>query len=112
MGVYVHPPDKHSELLYHRVCAEVKHIFVKMSSFFRAFGLCFCLGNTAQSAIGASWKNCALTSSLFLEIHKVFLRKSAIVRTQFFSGFALAELCGVAFTVQRQGGRGDRNLRH
>ena len=41
MGVYVRPPDKHSELLYHRVCAEVKHIFVKMSSFFRAFGLCF-----------------------------------------------------------------------
>ncbi|MBQ6928558.1 MAG: hypothetical protein IJQ36_09640, partial [Oscillospiraceae bacterium] len=45
---------------------------------------------------GASWKNCALTSSLFLEIHKVFLRKTAIARTQFFSGFALAELCGIA----------------
>ena len=39
---------------------------------------------------------CALISSLFLEIHKVFLQKSAIIRTHIFSGFALAELCGVA----------------
>jgi len=34
--------------------------------------------------------------SLFLEIHKVFLRKTAFIGTHFFSGFALAELCGVA----------------
>ncbi len=27
------------------------------------------LGNTAQSAFGASWKNCALILSLFLGIH-------------------------------------------
>jgi len=53
-------------------------------------------GNTAQSAFGASWKICALISSLFLEIHKVFLQKSAFTRTQIFSGFALAELCGIA----------------
>ena len=32
-------------------------------------------GNTAQSAFGASWKIHALISSLFLEIHKVFLQK-------------------------------------
>ena len=40
--------------------------------------------------------------SLFLEIHKVFLQKNAFIRTQIFSGFALAELCDVAlimFTV-------------
>jgi len=55
------------------------------------------LGNTAQSAIGASWKICALILSLFLEIHKVFLRKTAFIRTQIFSGFALVELCGIAF---------------
>ena len=54
------------------------------------------LGNTAQFAIGASWKICALISSLFLAIHKVLLRKSAIIRTQIFSGFTLAELCGIA----------------
>ena len=53
-------------------------------------------GNTAQSAIGASWKNSALTLSLFLAIHKVFLQKTAFIRTQIFSGFALTELCGVA----------------
>ena len=46
--MYVRPPDKHSELLYHRVCAEVKHIFVKMSSFFGAFGLFFYLRFSAK----------------------------------------------------------------
>ena len=55
------------------------------------------LGNTAQSAFGISWKICALISSLFLEVHKVHLRKSAFIRTQIFSGSALAELCGIAF---------------
>ncbi len=33
---------------------------------------------------------------LFLEIHRVFLRKTAFIRTQFFSKSALAELCGIA----------------
>ncbi|MCR5844401.1 MAG: hypothetical protein K6G66_10640, partial [Oscillospiraceae bacterium] len=41
-------------------------------------------------------KNCALILSLFLEIHRVFLRKTAFIRTQFFSKSALAELCGIA----------------
>ena len=42
----------------------------------------------------------------FLAIHKVFLRKTAIARTQFFSGFALAELCGAAFEpVKRRGNK-------
>jgi len=56
------------------------------------------LGNTAQFVFSASWKICALISSLFLEIHKVFLQKSAFTRpcAQIFSGFALAELCGIA----------------
>ncbi|MBQ6903044.1 MAG: hypothetical protein IJQ26_00855, partial [Lachnospiraceae bacterium] len=49
-----------------------------------------------QYAFGASWKIRALIMSLFLEIHKVFLQKNAFIRTQIFSGFALAELCGVA----------------
>ena len=31
-----------------------------------------------------------------LEVHKVHLRKSAFIRTQIFSGSALAELCGIA----------------
>ena len=57
-------------------------------------------GNTAQSAFGASWKTPALILSLFLAIHKVFLQKTAFIRTQIFSGFALAELCGVALTSQ------------
>ena len=56
-------------------------------------------GNTAQSAFGASWKNCALILSLFLGIHKVFLQKTAFIRTQFFSGFALTELCGIALSI-------------
>ena len=50
-------------------------------------------GNTAQSAFGISWKICVL---IFLEVHKVHLRKSAFIRTQIFSGSALAELCGIA----------------
>ncbi|MCR5843059.1 MAG: hypothetical protein K6G66_03780, partial [Oscillospiraceae bacterium] len=41
-------------------------------------------------------KICALISSLFLEVHKVHLRKSAIIRTQIFSKPALAALCGIA----------------
>ena len=53
-------------------------------------------GNTAQFDCGISWKICALISSLFLEVHKVHLRKSAFIRTQIFSGSALAELCGIA----------------
>ena len=61
---------------------------------------CFTTGNTAQSAIGASWKIRALILSLFLEIHKVFLQKNAFIRTQIFSGFALAELCGVALKLR------------
>ena len=56
------------------------------------------LGNTAQYACGIFRKNCAMISSLFLAIHKVFLRKSAIIRTRFFSESALAALCGIAFT--------------
>ncbi len=42
--------------------------------------------------------------ALFLEIHKVFLRKTAFIRTQFFSGFALAELCGIAIEFPDKGG--------
>ena len=61
---------------------------------------CFTTGNTAQSACGISWKICALISSLFLEIHKAFLQKTAFIRTQIFTGFALAELCGVAFKLR------------
>jgi hypothetical protein len=57
------------------------------------------MGSAAQSALGASRKNRALISSLFLEIHKVFLRKTAFIRTRFFSGFALTELCGAALAV-------------
>ena len=34
----------------------------------------------------------ALISSLFLAIHKVFLQKSALIRTQIFSRSALADL--------------------
>ena len=60
------------------------------------------LGNTAQSACGISWKICALISSLFLEVHKVHLRKSAFIRTQIFSGSALAELCGVALELPQK----------
>jgi len=61
----------------------------------------FILGNTAQYACGIFRKNRALISSLFLAIHKVFLRKSAIIRTRFFSESALAALCGIAFTFRR-----------
>jgi hypothetical protein len=59
------------------------------------------MGNTAQSVFGIFRKNRALISSLFLAIHKVCLRKSVIIRTQFFSGFALAELCGIALILIR-----------
>jgi len=37
--------------------------------------------------------------SLFLEIHEVFLQKTAIARTRFFSGFALTEFCGIALNL-------------
>ena len=41
-----------------------------------------------------------MISSLFLAIHKVCLRKTAILRTQFFSKFALAESRGAALKTQ------------
>ena len=50
------------------------------------------LVNADQIAFGIFRKNCALILSLFLAIHKVFLRKSAFIRTQFFSKSALADL--------------------
>ena len=53
-------------------------------------------GNTAQYGCGFFWKNQALILSLFLDIHKVCLRKTAIIRTRFFSESALAALCGIA----------------
>ncbi|MBR6711284.1 MAG: hypothetical protein IKI81_07110, partial [Selenomonadaceae bacterium] len=56
-------------------------------------------GNTAQYACGIFRKICALISSLFLEVHKVHLQKSAIIRTQIFSGSALATLCGIALVM-------------
>ena len=65
----------------------------------------FALGNTAQYACGIFRKNRALISSLFLAIHKVFLRKSAVIRTRFFSESALAALCGIAF-IKCHGGLG------
>ena len=44
----------------------------------------------------------ALTFLLYnLEIHRVFLRKTAFIRTQFFSKSALAELCGIALSARR-----------
>jgi len=57
------------------------------------------LGSTAQYVCGIFRKICALISSLFLEVHKVHLQKSAIIRTQIFSESALAALCGVAFIL-------------
>ena len=50
------------------------------------------LVNDDQFAFGIFRKICALILSLFLAIHKVFLRKSAFIRTQIFSQSALAEL--------------------
>ncbi|MCR5843889.1 MAG: hypothetical protein K6G66_08020, partial [Oscillospiraceae bacterium] len=47
-------------------------------------------------------KNHALILSLFLEIHKVFLRKTAFIRTRFFSESALAALCGIALKLLSQ----------
>ncbi|MCR5844160.1 MAG: hypothetical protein K6G66_09425 [Oscillospiraceae bacterium] len=41
----------------------------------------FAYGNTAEYACGIFRKNHALISSLFLDIHKVCLRKIAIIRT-------------------------------
>ena len=55
-------------------------------------------GNTAQSAFGASWNICVLILLLFLEIHKVILRKTVCIRTQIFSESALAALCGIALS--------------
>ena len=54
---------------------------------------------TIVRAMLFTWKICALILSLFLEIHKVFLQKNAFIRTQIFSGSALAELCGIAFIL-------------
>ena len=48
--------------------------------------------NAEQIACGDSRKICALISSLFLAIHKVFLQKSAFIRTKIFSRFTLAGL--------------------
>ena len=50
--------------------------------------------NADQIAFGIFRKNCALILSLFLAIHKVFLRKSAFIRlyAQFFTKSALADL--------------------
>jgi len=53
------------------------------------------LGNTVQYACGIFRKICALILSLFLEVHKVHLQKSAIIRTQIFSESALAALYGI-----------------
>ena len=40
---------------------------------------------------------------LFLAIHKVFRRKTAFIRTRFFSESALAALCGIALSTVRRG---------
>ena len=56
----------------------------------------YILGNTAQFVCGIFRKIYAVNALLFLAIHKVFLRKSAFLRTQIFLKSALAELCGVA----------------
>ena len=56
-------------------------------------------GNTAQSAFGIFRKIRALILSLFLAIHKVFLRKTTFIRTWIFSESALAGLCGVALII-------------
>jgi hypothetical protein len=58
----------------------------------------FSEGNTAQYVCGIFRKNRAPILSLFLEIHKVFLRKTAFIRTRFFSESALAALCGIALS--------------
>ena len=44
---------------------------------------------------------CALISSLFLAIHKVFLRKNAFIRTQILSQSALADLIIVYLGVKK-----------
>ncbi len=56
--------------------------------------------NADQIVFGVLRIISALSLSLFLAIHKVFLRKSAIVRTQIVSGFALADF----IIVYRRGG--------
>ena len=48
--------------------------------------------NAEQIAYSDSRKICVLISSLFLAIHKVFLQKSAFIRTKIFSRFTLAGL--------------------
>jgi len=53
-------------------------------------------GNTAQYVCGIFQTICALISALFLEIHKVFLQKTAFIRTQIFSQSAFTTLCGIA----------------
>jgi hypothetical protein len=47
--------------------------------------------NDALSGFGILRTICALTSPLLLEIHKVFLQNSVIVRTQILSQAVLAE---------------------
>ena len=47
------------------------------------------------SAVG-TWMDGQDSERLFLEVHKVHLQKSAIIRTQIFSESALAALCGIA----------------
>ena len=56
----------------------------------------FIWGQRHTIRLGIFRKICALILSLFLEVHKVHLQKSAIIRTQIFSESALAALCGVA----------------
>jgi hypothetical protein len=66
------------------------------------------LGNTAQFAFGIFRKNHALISSVFLAIHKVFLRKTAIIRTQILSQSALVDfiiICLAKPCVQAMGGK-------
>ena len=53
------------------------------------------LVNADQIVIGILRIISALISSLFLAIHKVFLRKTAFIRTQILSQSALADLISV-----------------
>ena len=52
---------------------------------------------TPHNIVCGGWRKIwPANALLFLEIHKVFLRKSAFLRIQIFSPFALVELCGIA----------------
>lgn len=48
--------------------------------------------NAESIARGVWRKICALISSLFLEIHKVFILKSVVIRTKIFSQSVLDDL--------------------